>query len=150
MVKIIIYIILILCLCGIVYKDIKEFIIPNIFNLIIAVLGIVLGVIENNLSERVITSSLIVFPFIIIYCYGYDIFQRECLGVGDIKLVISLGLILGRVDYFIIVLFFNLIFLLASIFLIIRYLFKREFPRVIALGPFIVLSFLIVLWGKEC
>ncbi len=149
MVKIIIYTIISLSLIGIIYKDIKEFIIPNIFNLLLTISGVIFGIINRDLVDRIIVSSMMVFPFTLIYCYGYELFKKECLGIGDIKLVISLGLILGKTDYMPIILFFNMIFLLATIFIIAKYILHRKLPRLIPLGPFIIISFLITFWAKR-
>ncbi len=94
MVKIVVYIIVFCSLLSIIYYDFKEYIIPNIFNILLSLSGVILGVMKSDISQRVISSALLAFPFIIIYCYGYDIFKREPIGIGDIKLALSLGTII--------------------------------------------------------
>ena len=57
MVKIIVYLLIIAVLLEIVVRDIREKIILNKSNLILLFLGIILGVLEENLQERVVGGA---------------------------------------------------------------------------------------------
>lgn len=145
MVKIIVYLLIIAILLEIVVRDIREKIILNKSNLILLFLGIILGVLEENLQERVVGGALYALPFILIYGYGSDIFNKECMGMGDIKLAVSLGFLLKFGSFFDILLFMNISFISSLIYLSGKYIFLKKLDREVAFGPFLVLSYFFII-----
>lgn len=144
MVKIIIYFLITIVLLEIIIRDVKEKIILNKSNVILLVLGITLGILEGNLWERFIGSAVYTLPFILIYGYGSDILNKECIGVGDIKLVISLGFLLKFRTPFDVLLFMNISFIVPLIYLGGKYIFSKKLNREVAFGPFLILSYFLV------
>lgn len=81
-------------LVEIIIRDFKEKIILNRSNLTLLFIGLYFGILNDDLWARIIGSALYTLPFILIYTYGSDFFQKECLGLGDVKLMISIGTLL--------------------------------------------------------
>ncbi|WP_432204792.1 prepilin peptidase [Cetobacterium somerae] len=145
MVKFIIYFFIVIILLQIIFKDIKEKIISNKSNLLLLILGILLGVLENNLYQRFLGSAVYTLPFILIYSYGSDFLNKECMGVGDIKLMMNLGFLLKFQSFYKILLFINISFIIPLLFIFLKYLLTRKISNEIAFGPFLVLSFVLIL-----
>ena len=145
MVRFIISFFIIIILLEITVRDIKEKIILNKSNLALLFLGTILGYIEGDLYERILGAAMYVLPFILIYGYGSDILNKECMGVGDIKLVISLGFLLKFNNFFDILLFLNISFITPLIYLGGKYIFSKKLDKDVAFGPFLVLSYLLVI-----
>jgi prepilin signal peptidase PulO-like enzyme (type II secretory pathway) len=145
MVKFIIYFFIVIILLQIIFKDIKEKIISNKSNLLLLVLGILLGVLENNLYQRFLGSAVYTLPFIFIYSYGSDFLNKECMGVGDIKLIMNIGFLLKFQSFYKILLFINISFIIPLLFIFLKYLLTRKISNEIAFGPFLVLSFVLIL-----
>lgn len=143
MVKYVIKIIIVIILFIIIKDDIKKKVIYNRYSLILLGVGIYLGFLENDIVDRVLGACIYTAPFTLIYGYGSDLFGRECLGFGDIKLVFSLGSLLGFKNFYSVLLFMNITFLAASLYCILIYLKKREKMKEIALGPFLIIAFIL-------
>lgn len=138
MVKTLIYISILVLFVEICVRDKKQRVILNKSNVSLLFLGLILGVLENNLFERVLGAAAYTLPFILIYGYGSDILGMECIGVGDIKLMISLGTILKFENFYKVLLFINISFILPLFFLIVKYLLVKRIDREIAFGPFLI------------
>ncbi|MGL4988813.1 MAG: prepilin peptidase [Cetobacterium sp.] len=141
MVKYIIDFILAITLIDIIVRDFKTKTILNKSNFLLLFLGIFLGVLDKNLENRIIGAAIYSLPFLMIYGYGSDLLQKECLGIGDIKLMISLGLLLGFKGFNSLLLFLNISFISALIFIIARYFFVKKLDKEIAFGPFLIIAF---------
>lgn len=145
MVKTIVYFFIGMVLLEIVIRDVREKVILNKSNLGLLFLGGVLGFLEGDLQERVLGAAVYTLPFILIYGYGSDILNRECMGMGDLKLVISLGFLLKFNTFFDILIFLNLSFITSLIYLGGKYIFLKKLDKDIAFGPFLILSYLLVI-----
>ncbi|MHA4988305.1 prepilin peptidase [Cetobacterium somerae] len=145
MVKVIVYFFIIVILLEIIIRDIREKIILNKSNLGLLFLGGILGFLEGDLQERLLSAALYALPFILIYGYGSDILNKECIGMGDVKLVTSLGFLLNFNNFFDILIFLNISFITPLIYLGGKYIYLKKLDKDIAFGPFLILSYLLVL-----
>jgi len=110
-------------LLEIVFRDFREKIILNKSNIALFCIAIYLGVLNGDLESRIIGGAVYTLPFILIYTYGSDFFKKECIGLGDIKLIVSIGMLLKFESYIHILLFINISFISALIYIVIRYFF---------------------------
>lgn len=150
MVKVIVYFFIAVILLEIIIRDVREKIVLNRSNLGLLFLGGILGFLEGDLEERVLSAALYTLPFIFIYGYGSDILNKECIGMGDVKLVTSLGFLLKFNTFFDILIFLNISFITPLIYLGGKYIFLKKLDKDIAFGPFLILSYiLIVIKGKS-
>lgn len=142
MVKYISYLVVVAILIEIVIRDTREKIILNRSNFGLLLIGIYLGFLENNLEMRIIGSAVYSLPFLFIYAYGSDLLQKECLGVGDIKLMCSLGMLLGFKNFYIVLTFLNLSFMSALFYIVFRYLMTKKIEKEISFGPFLIFAYI--------
>ncbi len=145
MVKAIVYFFIIVIFLEIIIRDIREKIILNKSNLGLLFLGGILGFLEGDLQERLLSAALYALPFILIYGYGSDILNKECIGMGDVKLVTSLGFLLNFNNFFDILIFLNISFITPLIYLGGKYIYLKKLDKDIAFGPFLILSYLLVM-----
>ncbi|MGL4641533.1 prepilin peptidase [Cetobacterium sp.] len=134
-------------LVEIIIRDFKEKIILNRSNLTLLFIGLYFGILNDDLWARIIGSALYTLPFILIYTYGSDFFQKECLGLGDVKLMISIGTLLKFDNFFNVLLFINISFISALIFIVIRYFIFKNIDKEIAFGPFLIFSYVLLKYG---
>lgn len=134
-------------LAEIIIRDFKEKIILNRSNLTLLFIGLYFGILNDDLWARIIGSALYTLPFILIYTYGSDFFQKECLGLGDVKLMISIGTLLKFDNFFNVLLFINISFISALIFIVIRYFIFKNIDKEIAFGPFLIFSYVLLKYG---
>ena len=144
MVRFIVYFFIIIILLEIIIRDIKEKIILNKSNLALLFLGIILGFLEGDLQERILGAALYTLPFILIYGYGSDILNKECMGMGDVKLITSLGFLLKFNKVFDILIFLNISFIIPLIYLGGKYIYFKKLDKDIAFGPFLILSYIVI------
>lgn len=126
-------------------KDFKTKIIPDYFNGIIFILSIVKIIFLNGDFEK----SLIgmgVFPIIFIIIYGYisEIFKRELVGFGDIKLMGMAGFYIGYSGIYNLIVLYNIIFTLGFLS-VVPFIFIKKIGRKaeIPFAPFICIGILI-------
>lgn len=133
------------------FIDLEHTFIPDRFQVILGVLG-VLAIVCNLLGfndgitwlERVIGALGSLLLFLIIYFGGKLAFKKEAMGIGDIKLVTVVGLILGWKNM-IVALFIG--FLVGAVVMVIAKRVRNdeafhEYP----FGPFLALGMLIALF----
>ena len=130
--------------------DLKEMIIPDILVIIILILSVlhkVLNYFVYGISPGILSSlgGLIIAGGIFL---AIVIFSRGGMGDGDVTLIAALGFILG-VKYILLTIFLSFILgAIISVVLLATKIKTRKDP--IPFGPFIILSFFIVLlYGKE-
>lgn len=131
-------------LCTVI-KDLKNKIIPDIFNFFIIGLGIMKIVFFNGSFEKSVIG-MGVYPLILILVYGYisEILKKEVIGFGDIKLLGAIGFYNGYSGLYDILLLYNIIFTGAFLIIFPFYFFKKEIrKKEIPFAPFIVLGILI-------
>ena len=138
-------VLIIFILLIIIYIDVRKLYIPNFLNFSLLVIAIYLKKLDYEIVENsVIGMGVYTLPLLFLYGYLTDILGREVFGFGDIKLLMSLGYILGYSNFFDIYLYYLISFISASfvgiIFLVGKYK-RKEIP----FSPFLILSFLI-LW----
>lgn len=87
--------------------------------------------------------GLYTLPLLLLYGYLSDILNKEIFGFGDIKLLLSLGYILGYTNFFDLYLYYLISFTTASFVGIIFFISKRK-KREIPFSPFLILAFLFI------
>ena len=145
MVRIIVYFFIVVILLEIIMRDVREKIILNKSNLMLLLLGWILGFLEGDLEERILGAALYTLPFILIYGYGSDVLNKECVGMGDVKLVTSLGFLLKFNTIFDILIFLNISFITPLIYLGGKYIYSKKLDKDIAFGPFLILSYFLII-----
>lgn len=138
-------VLIIFILLIIVYIDVRKLYIPNFLNFSLLVIAIYLKKFDYEIVENsVIGMGVYTLPLLFLYGYLSDILGREVFGFGDIKLLLSLGYILGYSNFFDIYLYYLISFISAS-FIGIIFLIGKHKRKEIPFSPFLILSFLI-LW----
>ena len=145
MVKVIVYFFIAIILLEVIIRDVREKIVLNRSNLGLLFLGGILGFLEGDLEERILSAALYTLPFILIYGYGSDILNKECMGMGDVKLITSLGFLLKFNKVFDILIFLNISFIIPLIYLGGKYIYFKKLDKDIAFGPFLILSYFLVI-----
>lgn len=138
--------ILLLILTLLIMKiDLKKLYIPNILNFLFLV-GVVFYK-ENEIESSVIGAGIYPLPLIILYGYISDLLKKDVIGFGDIKLMISIGYLLGYTDFYDLYFFYFLAFLLGGVYGVILLIIRKENREVqMAFSPFLILALYIVLW----
>ena len=149
------YLLIIPSLIGVFIIDYKEHIIPNRLVLSILEVGIVFtfifgsGFIAGADGLNIFLDKLLglVAGFVIFFLISLiskALSKKEALGLGDVKLMASLGLVFGFQNILIILLMSFLIGAIVSLVLLIAR--KKKFQDYIAFGPFIVLAALLTIF----
>jgi len=130
--------------------DLNHTIIPNRINLMILILGFsyhwyIQG--PKGFTTSLIGASVYSLPFTILYGYGEDLFKREVLGFGDVKLAMGIGAIFGYVSLWRLHLFFTLAFVLGAVIsLILIFLKIKNRDDSIPFGPYMAVSAIICMF----
>ena len=132
--------------------DLKAMIIPDKLVWILTLLGLLKTTLEltSNLVSRhqfflnlVVTAALVLFFLLL-----WFITDKKGFGLGDVKLALPLGLILGYPSLIIGVFLAFIIGAIWGIILIITN--KRKFGQVIPFGPFLIVGFWFsLIWGQQ-
>lgn len=133
-----IYSLVLSALFSITAIDLDVKIIPN--KIIVAIIG--LGVI--NLIMTINNYKLLLGGFLFAYIFSVFLYfiTKKSFGGGDVKLLASLGLLLGYYNIYI-VLFLS--FLFATIYGLVKIISKKSsFKSAIPFGPFIAMGFVIL------
>lgn len=138
--RILIFIILFVIL----FMDIRKLYIPNFLNFSLLIVGIFLKKFDYEVVENsIIGMSVYTLPLLLLYGYLSDILNKEVFGFGDIKLLLSLGYILGYSNFFDVYLYYLISFISAS-FIGIILLFKKKKQKEIPFSPFLIFAFLFI------
>lgn len=79
---------------------------------------------------------------------GTKIFNKEALGMGDVKLAFVAGFFLGW-KHILIALYLGFIFAFVTI-IVLWLIYRKDIPKLIPMGPFLAIGFLIYLfYGQE-
>lgn len=150
------YIILIPMLINVFIIDYKKQIIPNRLTLTMFEIGLIFifmqVIINTNIGINTFLNSILGMflgggLFLIITLIGELIAKKEAMGFGDIKLIGTLGLFLGKTNIISTIIIAFLIAAIASIImLVISKIRKKKIMKYIAFGPFIALASAIVVY----
>ncbi len=127
--------------------DVDHYYIPNRVSLGIMIIGGVFSFFNGIGIERsIIGGAVYGLPFLLIYGYGSDIFKREVMGFGDVKLAVALGAFMGYVNLFIVHIFITTSFVIGAVVGLFMMAGKRrgrgdEIP----FGPYIAMGGMITL-----
>lgn len=138
--------ILLLILTLLIIKiDFKKLYIPNILNFLFLV-GVVFYK-GSEIESSVIGAGIYPLPLIILYGYISDLLKKDVIGFGDIKLMISIGYLLGYTDFYDLYFFYFLAFLLGGVYGVVLLIIRKENREVqMPFSPFLILALYIVLW----
>ena len=143
MVRVLIFVVVFL----IAISDIRKMIIPNTLTLILFLLALIFrGRNIYNIENGILGMGTYVLPFLIVYGYVSDVIKKDAIGFGDIKLMLSLGYILGYSNLLNIYHFFLLTFILASIVGVIIGIVHKSWDFKLPFSPFLILIFLYFWW----
>ncbi|MGL4393238.1 MAG: prepilin peptidase [Fusobacteriaceae bacterium] len=124
--------------------DLKKMEIPNLLTLSLLFTGLVYNFFKEQEIQSMIGMAIYALPFSLIYGYVSEIYKKEVIGYGDIKLVMGIGGFLTYSSMEKVYLFFTLTFLLASFYAIFLFLKFRKKDMLFPLGPFICASAVII------
>ena len=127
-------------------SDLLYYIIPDNVLIFFALLFFVIQIFRLSIlpASLYLLSALSLFLFMYaLFCFGNLLFHKETLGGGDIKLMFVIGLVFDPFLGILTVFLASFIALPVSLFLLIK---KKE--RMIPFGPFLLISFLILLFSK--
>jgi len=151
--------------------DLKHFIIPNGLNLFLGMLGVGIAVIVHffhdylwpfreyfvqqyalifslfgqNILMGHLLGALIAFLF---FLFVYLVTRGRAMGLGDVKLALALGLVLGWPDIGLTIMLAFILGGIAGLFLLLRH--KTTMKGRLPFGPFLVIgSLLTVLFGER-
>jgi leader peptidase (prepilin peptidase)/N-methyltransferase len=126
-------------LMSIIFIDLKYYEIPNSYNAVIAILGIIFFFQVHGLWLNYLLGGVIAFALFFLIA----IFTGGNLGMGDVKLAGGLGLLLGKVLLF---QFFIVTFLSGAGISLILLAFRIKTTKdKIAFGPYICFAFMWML-----
>ena len=126
----------------VIVSDLNFLIIPDEVVLVFSILLIVLQFIQLGPLDALLHIASGVFTFAVMYGLmrlGNQMFQKESLGGGDVKLMFIVGLVLGPVLGLFNIFLSSFLALPVSIVLFLR---KKE--NVIPFGPFILLAMVLL------
>lgn len=127
------------------YMDIVRRIIPEKSFLILLFLSIIRILLTNKLLNMYLAISIFIFP-IFIQMLVETYLEKEIIGLGDIKLFVTVGLFFCSTDIMFVLKFYNILYIFSAIYIVIL----RRIRGYIAFAPMIYLAFCIfnlgVLW----
>lgn len=128
------------------FVDMRKKIVPDSLTIILFLLGIIKGFLLNESFEnKIIGMSVLPIFFLILYGYGENLFKREVIGFGDIKLLWTIGFYIGYEGIYELLIFYNIIFLIAPIFGLLYYKYSKKsevpFVPILAIGTLIFYIF---------
>jgi leader peptidase (prepilin peptidase)/N-methyltransferase len=145
-----VYGVLILFLIPISFIDVEKGLILNKLTIpgFILGVGLVLGFQIESWLEVLIGALGGGIILLLLGFLGKALFKKECLGMGDVKLIVMIGVYIGFPEVGI-SLFLGAI--VASIFIVIGMIFKKiKLGDTIPFGPFVAIGTLVyLLWGSS-
>lgn len=126
--------------------DLENYYIPNRVSLSIMAVGLVASFYNGIGVERSILGGAIYgLPFLLIYGYGEDLFKREVLGFGDVKLAVALGMLLGYINMYLVHMYITISFGLGAIISLVLIALKLKTRKdQIPFGPYIAIGSLVM------
>lgn len=134
-----------ICITGAATNDIREHRIPNIFPGVMALTGIafmMIGYLTNQEKWMGVIASCVIATVATALCFGLAfIISKHGIGLGDIKLLCGLALMLGV--YAICGTVFISIVSCAVISVILLIISKKKFKDALPFGPFIFVGYVV-------
>lgn len=130
----------------ILVSDVLYLIIPDevlVFYGVCFIIIIFLSGGANLLIKSLINAIILFVIMYLIMIFGEKIFKKESLGGGDVKLMFLVGLILNPILGLLVIFLASLIALPISIVML-----YKEKNSMIAFGPFLVLSFMLIYFSQ--
>lgn len=145
-VELIIDVLFLLVVIKISVIDIKKRVIPNKYTLILIGISIINSyMVNNNVEMGLLGMGYYSLIFSIIYGYVSDIYKRDVIGYGDIKLAMGIGFFLGYRSLIEGYLFFILSFILGSFYILYLKIAKKNKGEELPFAPFISMSGIIIM-----
>ena len=151
---ILLLILIYLIFLNIFFIDLKHFIIPDSLNILLAIIGFVKNFIPITITQFQISlqNSIIggIIGFLLIYSIIFlyrQLKNREGMGLGDAKLMVGIGLLLGWQSIPIILFLASILGLIFVIPSLIKK--TKKLTTQIPFGPFIILSSVIFFLIKD-
>lgn len=140
--RVIIEILFFIVLFLIAFIDLKKKIIPYSLTGLLFLFGVFrIFLFKESFENKIIGMSLFPIFFLILYGYGESIFKKEVVGFGDIKLLWTIGFYIGYRGIYELLIFYNIIFLIAPLYGFLYYKFRKKkevpFAPILAIGTFI-------------
>ena len=128
--------------------DIDNLYIPNRVSLGIMIIGMGFSFINGIGIERsILGGGIYGLPFLLIYGYGADIYKKEVMGFGDVKLAVAIGTLLGYRSLFMVHMFVTISFVIGAVVGVAMLAFKKKNKKEeIPFGPYIALSGMIAIF----
>lgn len=128
--------------------DIDNLYIPNRVSIGIMIIGMTFSFINGIGIERsILGGGIYGLPFLLIYGYGADIYKKEVMGFGDVKLAVALGTLLGYRSLFMVHMFVTISFVIGAIVGVGMLAFKKKDKKEeIPFGPYIAMGGMIILF----
>jgi leader peptidase (prepilin peptidase)/N-methyltransferase len=134
-----------LVLIFVVIADFQYLIIPDFFIILLSIFALFLA--GANLLNGLLAVVVAVVFFTLLYFLASWVFKKEALGLGDIKLILPLSLVLGWPQ---VLMAIFLSFIVGGFFATILLLFKlKKIGQVLPFGPFLLVGFVLTyLWAE--
>lgn len=91
-------------LCALAYRDVKDYILPDLLNINLALLFVTLHISSNwafSTPTTIIVGGVVGGGFLLlIKIFADRFYKQDSLGLGDVKMVVAAGLGLGFPDIF--------------------------------------------------
>ena len=129
--------------------DFKQQLIPDVVDIFLGVLGLINLLFNlNNCVSLTLGALFGGLSFLLLGFIAKVVYKKEGMGLGDVKLMAAIGLIVGLKNIVTISLFS---FFIAAAYAIVLLIFKaKSLQEYIAFGPFIVIATLLVmLFGSD-
>lgn len=144
--RVIIEILFFLGLFLVAFIDLRKKIIPDSLTGLLFLFGFLkLFLFHENFENKIIGMSTFPIFFSILYGYGENLFKKEIVGFGDIKLLWTIGFYIGYKGVYELLIFYNIIFLIAPLYGFLYYKNRKErevpFAPILAIGTFIFYIF---------
>jgi leader peptidase (prepilin peptidase)/N-methyltransferase len=143
------YFLFLLVLLFAVLADLKYLIVPDFFVGLLLVLAISLQILsKQSWLEPLLAVAFSTLFFSSLYLFAKKILGKEALGLGDIKLMVPIALLLSWPN---IILGIFLAFIVGGVFAMLVLLTgRKKFGQVLPFAPFLVLGALLTfVWGES-